>query len=112
MLLVSRTRHAVSEVSAHDLTTGELTARLSCRGSATVGGIGERPEGGHEAWFGYTDYTTPPVVLRYDATAGTLDTWAAAPGAGALTDGRAAGGHRVAGDVSLDGRHRGPDGDH
>jgi len=45
-----------------------------------VGGIAERPEGGHEAWFGYTDYTTPPLVLRYDAAAAELSTWATAPG--------------------------------
>ncbi|HXT91870.1 MAG TPA: prolyl oligopeptidase family serine peptidase [Trebonia sp.] len=81
VLVVSRTRHAVSEVSVHDLATGELVSTLELPGIGTVGGIGERPEGGHEAWFGYTDYTTPAVILRYDALAGTLDTWAAPPGA-------------------------------
>ena len=81
VLVVSRTRHAVSEVSVHDLATGEYLRTLELPGIGTVGGIGERPEGGHEAWFGYTDYTTPPVVLRYDATTETLGTWAAAPGA-------------------------------
>ncbi len=80
VLVVSRTRHAVSEVSVHDLATGELLSALELPGIGTVGGIGERPEGGHEAWFGYTDYTTPPVVLRYDAAAGTVSTWAASPG--------------------------------
>jgi prolyl oligopeptidase len=80
VLVAARTRHAVSEVSVHDLATGELVARLELPGIGTVGGIGERPEGGHEAWFGYTDYTTPPVVLRYDAAAGALSTWAASPG--------------------------------
>jgi prolyl oligopeptidase len=81
VLVVARTRHAVSEVSVHDLATGELLSALELPGIGTVGGIGERPEGGHEAWFGYTDYTTPPVVLRYDAAAGTVSTWAASPGA-------------------------------
>ena len=81
VLVVSRTRHAVSEVSVHDLGTGEFIRTLELPGIGTVGGIGERPEGGHEAWFGYTDYTTPAVVLRYDAEAGTLGTWAAPPGA-------------------------------
>jgi prolyl oligopeptidase len=80
VLVLSRTRHAVSEVSVHDLATGELLSVLDLPGIGTVGGIGERPEGGHEAWFGYTDYTTPPVVLRYDAAAGALSTWAASPG--------------------------------
>ena len=81
VLVVSRTRHAISEVSVHDLASGELVSTLELPGIGTVGGIGERPEGGHEAWFGYTDYTTPAVILRYDALAGTLDTWAAPPGA-------------------------------
>jgi prolyl oligopeptidase len=80
VLVVSRTRHAISEVSVHDLGTGELISVLDLPGLGSVGGIAERPEGGHEAWFGYTDYTTPPVVLRYDAAAGALDTWATSPG--------------------------------
>jgi prolyl oligopeptidase len=80
VLVAAKTRHAVSEVSVHDLATGELVTLLELPGIGTVGGIGERPEGGHEAWFGYTDYTTPPVVLRYDAAAGALSTWAASPG--------------------------------
>jgi len=80
VLVVSRTRHAVSEVTVHDLATGEQLAALDLPGIGSVGGIGERPEGGHEAWFGYTDYTTPPVVLRYDAASGELSTWAKSPG--------------------------------
>ena len=72
MLVVSRTRHAVSEVTVHDLATGSRLATLGLPGIGSVGGIAERPEGGHEAWFGYTDYTTPPVVLRYDATTGAV----------------------------------------
>jgi prolyl oligopeptidase len=81
VLVVSRTRHAISEVSVHDLATGEYLRPLELPGIGTVGGIGERPEGGHEAWFGYTDYTRPAVVLRYDAAADAVDTWAASPGA-------------------------------
>jgi prolyl oligopeptidase len=81
VLVVARTRHAVSEVAVHDLATGEFLHALDLPGIGSVGGIGERPEGGHEAWFGYTDYTTPPVVLRYDAAAGAVDIWAVSPGA-------------------------------
>ena len=84
VLVLSRTRHAISEVSVHDLATGELLSALELPGIGTVGGIAERPEGGHEAWFGYTDYVTAPVVLRYDATAGAVDTWAASPGTAVL----------------------------
>jgi prolyl oligopeptidase len=86
VLVASRTRHAISEVSVHDLATGEFLRALELPGIGTVGGVGERPEGGHEAWLGYTDYTTPAVVLRYDATTGALDTWAAPPGAAGLSE--------------------------
>ncbi len=81
VLLVARTRHAVSEISGHDLASGEFRSRLELPGIGSVGGFAERPEGGHEAWFGYTDYTTPPEVLRYDARTGTVGIWAASPGA-------------------------------
>jgi len=81
VLLVSWTRHAISEVSVHDLATGERTGAVPLPGLGTVGGLSERPEGGHEAWLGYTDNTTPPMVLRYDAITGATETWARAPGA-------------------------------
>jgi prolyl oligopeptidase len=81
VMLVSWSRHAVSEVTVHDLRTGELLSALELPGIGSVGGIAERPEGGHEAWFGYGDYTTPALVLRYDALAGELSTWATSPGA-------------------------------
>jgi prolyl oligopeptidase len=80
VLVVSRTRHAISEVTACDLATGEPLSAVDLPGIGSVVGIAERPEGGHEAWLGYTDYTTPPLVLRYDAAAGTVDTWATSPG--------------------------------
>ena len=80
VLLVSRTRHAISEVSVHDLATGEQNGTVALPGLGTIGGLTERPEGGHEAWFGYTDNTTPPLVLRYDALADATTTWARSPG--------------------------------
>jgi len=80
VLLASWTRHAISEISVHDLVSGERTAAVPLPGLGTIGGLSERPEGGHEAWFGYTDNTTPPLVLRYDAAAGTAATWARSPG--------------------------------
>jgi prolyl oligopeptidase len=101
VLVVSWTRHAISEVTVHDLGTGERLGTLALPGIGTVGGIGERPDGGHEAWIGYTDYTTPPLILRYDASAGTLRTWAASPGAETAGDqsaGDQAAGDQAAGD--------------
>ena len=78
VLVVARARHAVSEVSVHDLATGEFLRALDLPGIGTVGGIAERPEGGHEAWFVYTDYTTSSVVLRFDARDSSVTTWATA----------------------------------
>jgi prolyl oligopeptidase len=80
VLVASWTRHALSEISVHDLATGSRLAGVSLPGLGTAGGLSERPEGGHEAWFGYTDYTTPPLVLRFDARDSSVQTWATAPG--------------------------------
>jgi len=80
LLLVSWTRHAISEISVHDLATGQRAGTVPLPGLGTLGGLSERPEGGHEAWFGYTDNTTPPLVLRYDARSGAVATWDRSPG--------------------------------
>jgi prolyl oligopeptidase len=90
VLLAAWTRHAISEITVHDLATGERTGRLALPGPGgtggtsrlgTTGSISERPEGGHEAWFGYTDNTTPMTVQHYDARTGQVSEWAHAPGA-------------------------------
>jgi prolyl oligopeptidase len=80
VLLASWSRHALSEITVHDLDTGEQVGTVPQPGLGTVGGVSERPEGGHEAWFVYTDYTTPAVVLRFDARDATVSTWATPPG--------------------------------
>jgi len=80
VLLCGWTRHAVSEISVHDLRTGERTGSVPLPGLGSIGGLSERPEGGHEAWFGYTDHTTPSSVFRYDAHTGETTLWASAPG--------------------------------
>ncbi|RVX43629.1 prolyl oligopeptidase [Nonomuraea polychroma] len=81
IMLVGWTRHAISEITVHDLETGERVGEVPTPGLGTIGGIAERPEGGHEAWFGYTDNTTPPTIQRYDARTGETTLWAASPGA-------------------------------
>jgi len=95
VLLVSWTRHAIGEISVHDLATGERTGMLALPGAGpgggtgrlgTIGGISERPEGGHEAWFGYTDNTTPLMIYHYDARDGSVQVWATAPGAVQVPD--------------------------
>jgi prolyl oligopeptidase len=81
VLLASWTRHAVSEITVHDLASGERLSSVGLPGLGTAGGLAERPEGGDEAWFTYTDYVTPSLVLRFGAASGSVSTWAAAPGA-------------------------------
>lgn len=84
LLLVSWTRHAVSEITVHDLVTGERLpgdrGRVETPGVGTIGALVSRPEGGHEAWFGYTDHTTPPHVYRFDARDSSLTVHARPPG--------------------------------
>jgi prolyl oligopeptidase len=80
VLLANWTRHALSEITVHDLETGDQVGRVPLPGAGTAGGTSERPEGGHEAWFVYTDYTTSPVVLHFDARDAAVSTWAATPG--------------------------------
>lgn len=80
VLLVNWTEHAVGRISRHRLADGALTGEVAAPGLGTIGGIIERPEGGHEAWFAYTDHTTPVSVQRYDALSDTVDLWASAPG--------------------------------
>jgi len=53
----------------------------------SVSGVSAPPEGGNTAWVGYTDYATPPSVLRWDAgTPSTLTSAEQAPVAGAVPD--------------------------
>ena len=80
VLLASWTRHAVSEITVHDLETGARLSEVPLPGLGSVGGLVERPEGGHEAWFAYTDYTTPSLILKFDALTSSVTTWATPPG--------------------------------
>jgi prolyl oligopeptidase len=79
-LLCAWTRHAMSEITTHALDTGERQGTVPLPGLGSVSGLAERPEGGHEAWFGYTDHRVPASVYRYDASTGETSLWATAPG--------------------------------
>ncbi len=81
LLVASWTRHAISELTLHDLSTGAQIGEISLPGVGSIGGLSERPEGGHELWFGYTDSITPGLVLRFDGRGRELTTWSTAPGA-------------------------------
>ncbi|GAA4605228.1 prolyl oligopeptidase family serine peptidase [Actinoallomurus liliacearum] len=83
--LVTWVRHAAAEVTVHDLTDGRRMDTIALPGTGSVGLFSVRPDGGHEAWFTYTDFATPPYVLRYDGRTGRVTPWApggSAPGPG------------------------------
>ena len=86
LLLAGWTRHALSEITIHDLETGERIGEVPLPGLGSVGSLGERPEGGHESWFVYSDNTTPVSVHRFDARTGEVTLWASPPGAVEVPD--------------------------
>ncbi|WP_461024302.1 prolyl oligopeptidase family serine peptidase, partial [Thalassiella azotivora] len=81
LLLVAWTTHAVSRITVHDLADGTEVGEVPLPGLGSTGGLLTRPEGGHEAWFTYTDNTTLPTVLRYDARDQSVGVHAVPPGA-------------------------------
>jgi prolyl oligopeptidase len=84
LLLASWTRHAVSEITVHDLDSGTQlpgdAGRIALPGIGSIGGLLSRPEGGHEAWFSYTDHVTPPHVYRYDGRVHRYELFSTPPG--------------------------------
>jgi prolyl oligopeptidase len=84
LLLAVRSRHALSELTVHDLATGEAVAAAACPGPGTVRDLTVHTGGGPYAWFSYTDFVTPPAVYRLDARSGEVIAWArATPDGGA-----------------------------
>jgi prolyl oligopeptidase len=79
-LVVASSRHAVGRVTVHDRQTGSPRAEVALPGPGSVLGVSARPDGGDEVWVGYTDFTTPPRVYRYQVAEGALELWMDAPG--------------------------------
>ncbi len=77
-LVLLRSRHAVSELS---VLSGGLETRIELPGLGTVTGISGLPEGGAQAWYGWTDTVSPPRVHTLDG-----ELWARAPGESATPD--------------------------
>jgi prolyl oligopeptidase len=97
-VLAAHTRDATDTLSRWDAATATRLGPVGDLGAGSVIGLTGRPEGGTEAWIGYTDHVTPPQVRHWTATpdapprtapspgdpagAGRLAVWATAPGAG------------------------------
>ena len=80
LLLAVWTRHVVSEMSLHDLETGERLRTIALPGAGTVAGPVERPDGGPIVWFVYTDHTTVPTIYSFDERTGEVALWESPPG--------------------------------
>ncbi|MEU3434772.1 prolyl oligopeptidase family serine peptidase [Streptomyces sp. NPDC006863] len=77
--LAGWTRHAVAEVTVHDLTDGRQVASVPLPGSGTVSAFAAGPDGSHEAWFTYTDFVTPTRILRFDGRTCRVTPWEHGP---------------------------------
>jgi prolyl oligopeptidase len=73
--LAAWTRNTVAEVTVHDLTEGRQVAMVPLPGTGAVGDFSAGPPGSHEAYFAYTDFVTPPRVLRFDARTYRVTRW-------------------------------------
>ncbi|EFL13756.1 prolyl oligopeptidase family serine peptidase [Streptomyces sp. C] len=73
--LAAWTRNTVAEVTVHDLAEGRQVGVVPLPGTGAVGDLRAGPAGGHEAYFAYTDFVTPPRVLRFDARTGRTTRW-------------------------------------
>jgi prolyl oligopeptidase len=82
--------HAVDATSRLSVWAGNGSGRLADvagLGVGSISGVSSPPEGGTTAWVGYTDYATPPSVLRWDAGSPTaLQSWEQADVAGDVPD--------------------------
>jgi prolyl oligopeptidase len=72
LALASWLRHAVSEITVHDLADGTQLSEVKLPGAGSAGFFHTYPWRGHEVWFHYTDHATPSALLRFDALGGRL----------------------------------------
>lgn len=63
-LLVGYARHGVADLVLHD-ADGARLGHVPLPGAGTVLRLSAPPTGSAEAWFGYTDFVTPPSVYRF-----------------------------------------------
>ena len=73
--LVSRRRHAVSEIEVLELSGGTSMGLLELPGPGVTGRVSAAPDG-RRAWFSFTDPGCSPIVLSYHD--GTVSRWPAA----------------------------------
>jgi prolyl oligopeptidase len=79
-LVVAHTKHATSELAVYELVTGEHRYDVALPGLGSLSGPDGNPGGGELAWFGWTDFVTPPRAYEVDTTTGAVTLWADSPG--------------------------------
>ncbi|GIJ53403.1 prolyl oligopeptidase family serine peptidase [Virgisporangium aurantiacum] len=81
LIAVDRTRHAVSEVTVHDLLTGALVGPVELPAVGAVTDLRSRPEGGQDLWLAFQTFDATQHVLHWrpGAITATLDLAAPAP---------------------------------
>lgn len=88
LLVLLRTRHAVAELHLHDPASGAHRGPVALPGAGSFTGVSTvdalTTGGRGSIWIGYTDFTTPPGVHRFDLPARSTSLVEAAPGAAAL----------------------------
>ncbi|MGM1057876.1 prolyl oligopeptidase family serine peptidase [Saccharothrix sp. Mg75] len=88
-LVVTRTRHAVSELHLH-AADGSWVREVPLPGTGSLHGLSTadvRTDGDRDVlWFGWSDFTTPLSVYRFSVSTGTVELHAAAPGAVDIPD--------------------------
>jgi prolyl oligopeptidase len=70
-LVVLWSRHAISEITVHDRTTGDRQRTVTLPGIGSADLTGRRDEG-PEVWVGYTDHATPYTVFTLDPATGSV----------------------------------------
>ncbi|TFV44869.1 prolyl oligopeptidase family serine peptidase [Blastococcus sp. TF02A_35] len=82
--------HAVDATDRLSVWAADGSGRLAevtPPGAGSIAGVSAPHSGGTTAWVGYTDYATPPSVLRWDSgTPEELAPWERAPVAGEVPD--------------------------
>jgi prolyl oligopeptidase len=94
--------HSVDATDRLSVWAGDGAGRLAevkALRAGSVSGVSAPPEGGGAAWVGFTDHSTPPSVLRWDAADPTsLTSWEQAPVAGDVPEVRVVETHATSAD--------------
>lgn len=80
VVVALRARHALSEITLHDLASGSQSASIALPAPGTVNQVRGRYGGGHEIWFDLTAFDRPATVYCLDADSGALSVHERAPG--------------------------------